>query len=212
MKPTFLYKSETSTQLSGSASGGPQKESGHKAILQHGLRTSEQSLETLRQSLGILLPCLEIYRNWRSPCGTLYTPCDCALLFLYRTVLSREVGELEGLVRARRKRKLPVVLTRDEVKSILVHLKGQDHLLIALLYGTGMRLTEALRLRVKDVDFAYGQILIRDGKGAKDRVTMLPASLKAALQEHLQKVKGLHERARTRAGGKGVVGSTCLTR
>jgi integron integrase len=121
------------------------------------------------------------------------TQALCALLFLYRTVLDREVGELEGLVRARRRRKLPVVLTQEEVKSILARLQGDDRLFLSLLYGTGMRLAEALRLRVKDIDFSYDQILVRDGKGAKDRVTMLPASLKAELAAHLKKVKRLHE-------------------
>ncbi len=121
------------------------------------------------------------------------TQALCALLFLYRTVLEKEVGELEGLVRARRRRKLPVVLTAEEVKSVLARLQGDERLFLSLLYGTGMRLAEALRLRVKDVDFSYDQILVRDGKGAKDRVTMLPASLKAGLAAHLKKVKRLHE-------------------
>lgn len=104
------------------------------------------------------------------------TQALCAILFLYRHVLDREIGELEGLVRARRTRRLPVVLTPEEVKSILSHIEGVDHLFLSLLYGTGMRLMEALRLRVKDIDFTYDQITVRDGKGAKDRVTMLPAS------------------------------------
>lgn len=99
----------------------------------------------------------------------------CALLFLYRTFLGREVGELECLIRAKRRRKLPLVLTREEVKAILGHLQGPDDVFFKLLYGTGMRLMEALRLRVKDVDFSFDQIAVRDGKGAKDRVTMLPA-------------------------------------
>lgn len=86
------------------------------------------------------------------------TQALCALLFLYRTVLEREVGELEGLVRAKRRRKLPVVLTAEEVKRILSRLEGGDRTFLSLLYGTGMRLMEALRLRVKDVDFAYDQI------------------------------------------------------
>src|SRR3954471_7142125 len=121
------------------------------------------------------------------------TQALCALLFLYRTVLEKEVGELEGLVRAKRRRKLPVVLTVEEVKSVLSRLQGVDRLFLSLLYGTGMRLAEALRLRVKDVDFAYDQITIRDGKGAKDRVTMLPTSLKADLRDHLTKVRKQHE-------------------
>ncbi len=137
------------------------------------------------------------------------TQALCALLFLYRTVLEREVGELEGLVRAKRRRKLPVVLTAEEVKSVLSRLEGEDRIFLSLLYGTGMRLLEALRLRVKDVDFAYDQITIRDGKGAKDRVTMLPASLKAELREHLKKVKRFNTR---RIFGRVTAGSTCRTR
>jgi integron integrase len=131
------------------------------------------------------------------------TQALCALLFLYRIVLEREVGELEGLVRAKRRRKLPVVLTAEEVKRILSHLQAADRTFLSLLYGTGMRLMEALRLRVKDVDFAYDQITIRDGKGAKDRVTMLPASLKTDLREHLAKVKKQHEE--DLRGGRGRV-------
>ncbi|HXO22450.1 MAG TPA: integron integrase [Thermoanaerobaculia bacterium] len=130
------------------------------------------------------------------------TQALCALLFLYRNVLNREIGELEGLVRAQRKRKLPVVLTPDEVKSILARLQGVDRLFLSLLYGTGMRLTEALRLRVKDIDFGYDQITVRDGKGAKDRMTMLPDSIKVGLQEHLQGVKKLHESDLRAGSGK----------
>ncbi len=116
----------------------------------------------------------------------------CALLFLYRVVLEREVGELD-LIRARRPRKLPEVLTREETRSVLAHLQGLDRLFLTLLYGTGMRLMEALRLRVKDVDFSANQITVRDGKGAKDRVTMLPAAIKSGLQRHLRDVRRLHE-------------------
>lgn len=130
------------------------------------------------------------------------TQALCALLFLYRTVLGREVGELEGLIRAKRRRKLPLVLTREEVKAILGHLQGPDHVFFKLLYGTGMRLMEALRLRVKDVDFSFDQITVRDGKGAKDRVTMLPAVVKPALLEHLSTVKTLHEKDLREGNGK----------
>jgi integron integrase len=121
------------------------------------------------------------------------TQALCAILFLYRAVLKREVGELEGLIRARRKRKLPVVLTPEEVKGILAHTQGVERLFLFLLYGTGMRIAEIQRLRVKDVDFSFDQITVRDGKGEKDRVTMLPASLKMDLVEHLKVVKRLHE-------------------
>lgn len=116
----------------------------------------------------------------------------CAVLFLYRVVLEREVGELE-LIRARKPRKLPVVLTREEVKKVLSSLKGLERLFLTLLYGTGMRLMEGLRLRVKDVDFAANQITVRDGKGAKDRMTMLPAAVKPGLQRHLEEVRALHQ-------------------
>ena len=96
-----------------------------------------------------------------------------------------------------------MVLTREEAKSVFSHLHGADHLFLALLYGTGMRLTEGLRLRVKDVDFSCDHILIRDGKGAKDRVTMLPASLKPLLVEHLKVVKRLHEKDLQAGFGRG---------
>lgn len=130
------------------------------------------------------------------------TQALCAILFLYRAVLGRDVGELEGLIRARRRRKLPVVLSREEVKSVLSHLQGTEYLFLALLYGTGMRLMEALRLRVKDIDFSSSQILIRDGKGAKDRVTMLPLSLKPLLVEHLKMVRKVHGEDLRRGHGR----------
>src|SRR5215210_3887086 len=131
------------------------------------------------------------------------TQALCALLFLYRNVLERDLGELEGLVRAKRQKKLPVVLTQDEVRRVLTELEDVEHLLLSLLYGTGMRLLEGLRLRIKDIDFSLHQILVRDGKGAKDRVTMLPVSLVPALQDHLRRVRQLFERDR-REGRKGV--------
>jgi len=128
----------------------------------------------------------------------------CALLFLYKTVLGRDLGELEGLIRAKRRRRLPVVLTQAEVRDVLSRLTGEDRLFLSLLYGTGMRLMEGLRLRVKDVDFNLHQIIVRDGKGGKDRVTPLPETLVAALRKHLQAVQRLHDR--DRAEGYGVVG------
>ncbi|KFB72678.1 MAG: integrase/recombinase [Candidatus Accumulibacter phosphatis] len=97
-----------------------------------------------------------------------------ALLFLYRKVLGIELPWLDDVVRAKQSQRLPVVLTRLEVQRVLERMDGVYGLLACLLYGTGMRLMEVIRLRVKDVDFAQGEILIRDGKGAKDRVTMLP--------------------------------------
>mgnify|MGYP005841962645 FL=1 len=117
-----------------------------------------------------------------------------ALLFLYRYVLDRDIGELGPMIRARKPRRLPVVLTREEVKAVLSRLKGQKWLIASLMYGTGLRLMECLRLRVQDLDFDRNEIVVRDGKGSRDRVTMLPSSLKAPLRNHLQRVKAIHER------------------
>jgi integron integrase len=116
-----------------------------------------------------------------------------ALLFLYREVLGRPVESLGDVVRAKRPERLPVVLTRDEVKAVLSRLDDSPRLVATLLYGTGMRLLECLRLRVKDVDFGRNQILVRDGKGMKDRLTMLPATLRLPLQNHLEAVRALHD-------------------
>ena len=116
-----------------------------------------------------------------------------ALLFLYRHVLRQEFPEIGEFERAKRPRRLPTVLTREEVTALLTQLKGTQHLMASLLYGSGLRLMECLRLRVKDLDFAYQQLTVRDGKGAQDRVTMLPKSLAEPLQHHLAKVQLLHE-------------------
>jgi integron integrase len=116
-----------------------------------------------------------------------------AIIFLYREVLDREVGWLGEIERAKKPERLPVVFSRGEVRAILAHLDGQHWLMASLLYGAGLRLMECLRLRVKDVDFAYRHILVRDGKGQKDRVTMLPQALVEPLKRQLEKVKVLHE-------------------
>lgn len=99
---------------------------------------------------------------------------------------------LDEVEQAKTSKRLPVVLTQDEVAKVLVQLSGTHHLIVSLLYGTGMRILEVLRLRVKDIDFARKEILIRDGKGYKDRITMLPLSLITPLKTHLDKVKNLH--------------------
>lgn len=117
-----------------------------------------------------------------------------ALLFLYREVLGRDPGWLDGLVRAKRPQRLPVVLTRQEVTALLGALGGVNWMMAMLLYGAGLRLSECLRLRVKDVDFSRNEIVVREGKGNKDRVTMLPASVKEPLAAHLERVRHLHER------------------
>jgi integron integrase len=116
-----------------------------------------------------------------------------ALLFLYRDVLRRPLAGLEGVVRAKRPVRLPIVLTRGEVREVLNRLEGAPRLVATLLYGTGMRLLEALRLRVQDLDFALNQILVRDGKGGKDRRTMLPAALKEALSRQLDAARAIHD-------------------
>ncbi len=125
-----------------------------------------------------------------------------ALLFLYRHVIGREVGDLGEVIRARKPTRLPVVMTRKEVKSVLANLSGDKWLMASLMYGTGLRLMECLRLRVQDVYFSSNEILVRNGKGAKDRITMLPESLKAPLQGHLRKVKEIHEKDLTGGWGR----------
>lgn len=116
-----------------------------------------------------------------------------ALLFLYKETLGIELDWLDGLVRAKRPQRMPVVLTSDEVEKLLVALDGIQWLMASLLYGTGMRLMECLRLRVKDIDFGYSQIMVRDGKGEKDRITMLPERLIEPLQNQLERARKLHD-------------------
>ena len=116
-----------------------------------------------------------------------------ALLFLYRHVLAVELPWLEDVVRARRPVRLPEVLDRREVLAVLDGLSGTSWLVASLLYGSGLRLLEALRLRIKDVDLGRRELMVRDGKGQKDRVTMLPGRLVAPMQEHLAFVRRQHE-------------------
>ena len=115
-----------------------------------------------------------------------------ALLFLYREVLERKLPWMDRIVPARTPKKLPVILTCDEVARLLVQMKGTPQLMARVLYGTGIRLMACMRLRVKDIDFDRNEIVVRAGKGNKDRVTMLPVSLCLALHEQLQRVKALH--------------------
>lgn len=126
-----------------------------------------------------------------------------ALLFLYREVLGMDVPWLNDVVRAKKPQRLPAVLARGEVQRLLARMDGTHQLMARLLYGTGMRLMEAVRLRVKDVDFSRGEITVRDGKGGKDRVTMLPGVLGQALQQHLEKVRQIWEQ--DAAAGRGGV-------
>ena len=115
-----------------------------------------------------------------------------ALLFLHRQVLGAELPWLDGIEKAKAPMRLPVVLTRDEVSRVLARLDGVHRLIGSLLYGTGLRITEAMRLRVKDIEFSRREILARDGKGNKDRVTMLPARLLGPLREQVEHARELH--------------------
>lgn len=124
-----------------------------------------------------------------------------ALLFLYREVLGTELAFVDGIVRAKRPVRVPTVLTREEVSNVLSQLSGTYHLMASLLYGTGLRLMECLRLRVKDVDFGYRQIIVRDGKGEKDRRTVMPESLVEPLQHQLTRAKLQHDEDLARGYG-----------
>jgi integron integrase len=116
-----------------------------------------------------------------------------AILFLYKHVLQKDLGRLEPVARAKTPHRVPVVLSRDEVSRILRHLIGRMWVIVGLLYGAGLRLQECLELRVKDVDFDLREIVVRRGKGQKDRRTMLPSAVEGALRAHLQEVKRQHE-------------------
>jgi integron integrase len=117
-----------------------------------------------------------------------------AILYLYKQVLQQDLPWLDEVVQAKRPQRLPVVLTPTEVREVLLHMQGTPALVAQLLYGTGMRLLEALRLRVKDVEFSRREIVVREGKGNKDRVTVLPENLIAPLQAQLQKARALHDK------------------
>ena len=124
-----------------------------------------------------------------------------ALLFLYRDVLAVDLPWLDGIVRAKRPERLPVVLTRQEVRAVLQRLTGVPRLMAYLLYGAGLRVLECCRLRVQDLDFVRNQITVRGGKGDKDRVTMLPAAIKGDLARHLAVVHAQHEDDLARSTG-----------
>jgi site-specific recombinase XerD len=126
-----------------------------------------------------------------------------ALLFLYREVLGMPLPWLDQLERAQRPAKLPTVLTREEVRRLLDRMRGMKWLMASLLYGAGLRLSECLKLRVKDVDFGYRQLVVRDAKGAKDRVTMLPAPVVEPMKRQIAHAREVHER--DLAAGHGMV-------
>lgn len=151
-----------------------------------------------------------------------------ALLFLYREVLAVELPWLDGVVRAKRPQRVPMVLSREETVRLLAHMDGRPWLLAGLLYGTGMRLMEALRLRVKDVDFDRREITVRDGKGGKDRHTMLPGTLIDPMRREIERATQMHAldlaegfgavwlpmrwRASIRGRRASLAGSTCSRR
>ena len=124
-----------------------------------------------------------------------------ALVFLYKQVIQKELGSIDA-VRARRPKRLPVVLTRSEVEKILAFLSGTPAIMATLLYGSGLRLMECHRLRVKDIDFEQHQIIVRDGKGFKDRITVLPESVIPELTNHLRKINALHKEFSRRGYGE----------
>jgi integron integrase len=115
-----------------------------------------------------------------------------AILYLYKNVIKKEIKFVDGLSYVKRIKHLPTVFSREEAQKVLAQLEGVIQLFIKMLYGTGMRLGEGLKLRVKDVDFEERQIIVRDGKGERDRVTILPEKLIEALKDHIRKVKNLH--------------------
>lgn len=125
-----------------------------------------------------------------------------ALLFFFRTTVQRPLEELGPVVRAFTSERLPVVMSRDEVRRVLAHMKGPEVLVAKIMYGSGLRLSEALSLRVQDLDFEHHQIVVRRGKGDKDRRTLLPATLVPALRKHLESVKAIHEKDKAAGWGR----------
>jgi len=151
----------------------------------HGFRQPEELHE---EEINAFLSHLAVRKRVSA---STQTQALSAILFLYRHVFSREVGQLEGLVRARKPRRLPVVLSREEVRAVLDELSGHYRLMATLMYGAGLRLMECSRLRVKEVDLAANQITVREGKGNQDRITMLPRTAKDGLPEQLAKARQL---------------------
>lgn len=157
-------------------------------ILYHSKRhPKEMGAEEVRDFLSYLA-------TERKVSASTQNQAKSALLFLYREVLNIELPWLDEVIAAKTSKRLPVVLTPTEVRRLLAATSGTMGLVISLLYGTGMRLLEGLRLRVKDVEFERREIIVREGKGNKDRVTVLPENLVLPLKAHLEKVKALHQR------------------
>lgn len=172
----------------------------------YSIRTEEAYLQWVRRYIqfhgrrhpaGMGAPELEAFLTHlavgRNVAASTQNQALSAILFLYRDVLGQQLPWLDGVTRAKKPQRLPVVLTQDEVQRVLSGLEGTHGLMVLLLYGSGLRLMECVRLRVKDLDFARGEIVVREAKGNKDRVTMLPRLVVQPLQRHLQRVKLLHE-------------------
>jgi len=155
-------------------------------ILFHGKRHPAEMGE---QEITAFLTHLAVAKN---VAGSTQNQALAAILFLYKQVLNQELQWMDGIVRAKRPAHIPEVLSPNEVKALLKQLAGVHQLLARLLYGTGMRLMEGIRLRVRDINFEYRQITVRSGKGEKDRVTVLPDSLVNPLQVHLARVRAMH--------------------
>lgn len=165
-------------------------------ILYHNKRhPQEMGVEEIRQYLSHLA-------NQGQVSASTQNVALSALLFLYREVLGREMEFIDGIERPKRPTRVPTVLTREEVRRLLGQLSGRHHLMASLLYGTGMRLMECVRLRVKDIDFGYMQITVRDGKGEKDRRTILPFTLAEPLKCQLAAAKALHQEDVKRGYGR----------
>src|SRR6185295_14179104 len=157
-------------------------------ILFHGKRHPQtMAVEEVNQFLNHLV-------TERHVAASTQNQALCALLFLYGEVLGQRMDWVPGIVHPKRPKRLPVVLTKDEVRRVLATVTGTTGIIATLLYGTGMRVSEALTLRVKDVDFGYNEIVIRDAKGQVDRRTVLPRSLHEKLRAHLERVRRLHEK------------------
>jgi integron integrase len=151
-----------------------------------------------RDEIEAFLTYLAVKRN---VAASTQSQAKAALLFLYQKVLKQDLAWLKDVVAAKQPQRIPTVLTVDETRTLLTHLDGVHWLIASLLYGSGLRILEACRLRVMDLDFSMHQLVIRNGKGAKDRVTMLPKSLVDPLTAHLQLVRLQHERDCEQGGG-----------
>jgi integron integrase len=156
-------------------------------ILYHNKRhPNEMGVDEIRQYLSHLATNEQVSASTQNVALS-------ALLFLYREVLLIDLPLIEGVERAKRPQRIPVVLTTDEVRRVLAQITGTHHLMASLLYGAGLRLMECVRLRVKDLDFNYRQLIVRDGKGEKDRRTILPQPLTEPLRRHLARIRLQHE-------------------